>query len=140
MVRDGWTDIFRNLTGNAAKEMARKLGRRLTSAEKDQVMRIADYRKMNQVRSRVDEIVSDPATAAALKPWYRQFCKRPSFHDEYLQTFNRPNVDTGRHRRAAASTGSPSGRGGERPRIRGRLLDLRDRLRGRHQLCPPGRL
>ena len=39
------------------------------------------------------------ATAEALKPWYRQFCKRPCFHDEYLQTFNRPNVHAGRHRR-----------------------------------------
>ena len=47
---------------------------------------------MNQVRARVDEIVKDPATAEALKPWYRQFCKRPCFHDEYLPTFNRPNV------------------------------------------------
>jgi cation diffusion facilitator CzcD-associated flavoprotein CzcO len=47
---------------------------------------------MNQVRARVDAIVQDPATAALLKPWYRQFCKRPCFHDEYLQTFNRPNV------------------------------------------------
>ena len=27
-----------------------------------------------------------------MKPWYRQFCKRPCFHDEYLPTFNRPNV------------------------------------------------
>jgi cation diffusion facilitator CzcD-associated flavoprotein CzcO len=27
-----------------------------------------------------------------LKAWYRQLCKRPCFHDEYLQTFNRPNV------------------------------------------------
>jgi len=57
------------------------------------VMQIADYRKMNQVRSRVDELVSDPAIAAKLKPWYRQFCKRPCFHDEYLQTFNRPTVE-----------------------------------------------
>jgi cation diffusion facilitator CzcD-associated flavoprotein CzcO len=47
---------------------------------------------MNQVRARVDEIVEDPATAEALKPWYRQFCKRPCFHDDYLPTFNRPNV------------------------------------------------
>ena len=31
-------------------------------------------------------------TAEALKPYYRQFCKRPCFHDEYLDTFNRPNV------------------------------------------------
>ena len=55
-------------------------------------MGIADYRKMNQIRARVDAVVKDPATAAALKPWYRQFCKRPCFHDEYLETFNRPNV------------------------------------------------
>ena len=47
---------------------------------------------MNQVRARVDAIVKDPETAEALKPWYRQFCKRPTFNDEYLPTFNRPNV------------------------------------------------
>jgi cation diffusion facilitator CzcD-associated flavoprotein CzcO len=92
LVHDGWTDIFRNVTGTAAKEASRKLGRRLTGAERAEVMALADYRKMNQVRARVDEIVKDPATAAALKPWYRQFCKRPCFHDEYLQTYNRPNV------------------------------------------------
>jgi cyclohexanone monooxygenase len=92
LVHDGWTDIFRNLTGTAAKQIADKLGRRLSSAERAEVMQVADYRKMNQVRSRVDELVHDPAIAAKLKPWYRQFCKRPCFHDEYLQTFNRPNV------------------------------------------------
>jgi cyclohexanone monooxygenase len=92
LVHDGWTDIFRNLTGTAAKEAARKLGRRLTREERAELMILADYRKMNQVRARVDAIVEDPATAEALKPWYRQFCKRPCFHDEYLQTFNRPNV------------------------------------------------
>jgi cyclohexanone monooxygenase len=92
LVHDGWTDIFRNLTGHAAKEASRKLGRRLTGEERAEVMQIADYRKMNQVRSRVDVLVRDPGVAAKLKPWYRQFCKRPCFHDEYLQTFNRPNV------------------------------------------------
>ena len=92
LVHDGWTDIFRNLTGTAAKEASRKLGRHLTREERAELMILADYRKMNQVRARVDAIVEDPVTAAALKPWYRQFCKRPCFHDEYLQTFNRPNV------------------------------------------------
>ena len=92
LVHDGWTDIFRNLTGLAAKEASRKIGRRLTNEERAEVMALADYRKMNQVRARVDAIVKDPAVAAKLKPWYRQFCKRPCFHDEYLQTFNRPNV------------------------------------------------
>jgi len=92
LVMDGWTDIFRNLTGTAVKEASRKLGRRLTSEERANLMELADYKKMNQIRARVDAIVKDPVTAAALKPWYRQFCKRPCFHDEYLQTYNRPNV------------------------------------------------
>jgi cation diffusion facilitator CzcD-associated flavoprotein CzcO len=56
------------------------------------VMELADFDKMEQIRARVDDIVTDPVTAEALKPWYRQFCKRPCFHDEYLQAFNRPNV------------------------------------------------
>jgi cyclohexanone monooxygenase len=92
LVHDGWTDIFRNLTDKAVAMASKKLGRRLTSEERAQLLELADYRKMNQVRARVDAIVKDPATAAALKPWYRQFCKRPCFHDEYLDTFNLPNV------------------------------------------------
>ncbi len=93
LVRDGWTDIFRNLTGPTLLNAAKKLGRQLTAEERAQLLVLADYRKMNQVRSRVDTIVKDPKTAAALKPWYRQFCKRPCFHDEYLATYNRPNVE-----------------------------------------------
>ncbi|HIL97415.1 MAG: NAD(P)/FAD-dependent oxidoreductase [bacterium] len=92
LVADGWTDIFRNLTGIAAKQASRKLGRRLTGKEKGRLMVMADYKKMNGVRDRVDSIVEDKETAEALKPWYRQFCKRPCFHDEYLPTFNRENV------------------------------------------------
>ena len=93
LVADGWTDIFRTLTGIAAKTAARKLGRRLTSAEKAELMEMADFKKMNGVRARADSIVRDPEVAAKLKPWYRQFCKRPCFHDEYLPTFNLPNVE-----------------------------------------------
>ena len=92
LVADGWTDIFRNLTGIAAKTAARKIGRRLTADERELLMEIADYQKMNGVRARAETLVNDPATAEKLKPWYRQFCKRPCFHDEYLPTFNRPNV------------------------------------------------
>lgn len=92
LVSDGWTDIFRKLTGTAAKLASRKLGRRLTPAEKGEMMELADFQKMEAVRARVDSIVEDAATAEKLKPWYRQFCKRPCFHDEYLPTYNRPNV------------------------------------------------
>ena len=57
----------------------------------------ATTRRWRRSAPAVDAIVEDPATAAALKPWYRQLCKRPCFHDEYLQAYNQPNchlVDT----------------------------------------------
>jgi len=54
---------------------------------------LADAEKMEEIRARVDAIVKDGDTAEALKPYYRQFCKRPCFHNEYLDTFNRPNVE-----------------------------------------------
>jgi len=92
LVADGWTDIYRNVTGLAIKRVARELGRRLTADEKERLTEAYDYRKMNQIRARIDSIVEDASTAESLKPWYRQFCKRPCFHDEYLPTFNRSNV------------------------------------------------
>ena len=52
----------------------------------------SNFRIMEQIRARVDAIVEDPATAEALKPWYPYGCKRPTFHDEYLPTFNKPHV------------------------------------------------
>src|SRR5580658_1449734 len=85
LVGDGWTDIFRTLSAGA-KEAIKAGTNPLVGAE------IADMAKMNGIRKRVDDTVQDPATAEALKPWYRQFCKRPTFNDEYLPTFNRPNV------------------------------------------------
>jgi cyclohexanone monooxygenase len=51
-----------------------------------------DFAQMERIRARVDELVDDPVTAEALKPYYSRFCKRPTFNDEYLPTFNRPNV------------------------------------------------
>jgi cation diffusion facilitator CzcD-associated flavoprotein CzcO len=70
----------------------------LSARERELVLEIADFQKMNEIRDRVDAIVTDKATAQALKPWYRYDCKRPTFSDEYLPAFNRPNVtlvDTG---------------------------------------------
>ncbi len=88
LVKDGWTDIIRNLLFIATQEG----NRNLTPEQLTELAELADFRKMEQVRGRVDEIVADPDTAAALKPWYRQFCKRPCFHDDYLAAFNRDNV------------------------------------------------
>jgi cyclohexanone monooxygenase len=88
LVNDGWTDIIRKLLFMVQRDQGAALSR-------DGIMKtmeLADFQKMEQIRARVDSIVSDPATAESLKPYYRQFCKRPCFHDEYLDTFNRPNV------------------------------------------------
>ncbi len=52
----------------------------------------ADFEIMEEHRRRVEELVADPATAGSLKPYYRYICKRPCFHDEYLEAFNKPNV------------------------------------------------
>ena len=88
LVNDGWTDIIRNLLLIARKQ--EKSGDNPTDPAS--LVQLADFKKMESIRARVDAVVADPGTAEALKPYYNQFCKRPCFHDEYLQTFNRPNV------------------------------------------------
>ena len=85
LVNDGWTDIIGNLL-----LLYRKEGVDLNDLPN--LMQTADFQKMEQIRARVDQVVTDKAKAEALKPYYNQFCKRPCFHDEYLATFNRPNV------------------------------------------------
>ncbi|KAH7320653.1 monooxygenase [Stachybotrys elegans] len=63
-------------------------------------MHVADIPRAERLRRRVDEIVQDKETAQGLKHWYYSWCKRPCFHDDYLPTFNRPNVtlvDTSGH-------------------------------------------
>ena len=87
LVQDGWTDIFRNVV--TAPKGANKPR---TREERAQVLELADFRKMNQIRQRVDETVGRPDTAEALKPYYRQMCKRPTFNDEFLPCFNQDNV------------------------------------------------
>jgi len=87
LIQDGWTEIIRNLIS-----MANYRGKGLQRDEIAEMMELADFQKMEQIRARADEIVNDPAVAESLKPYYRQFCKRPCFHDGYLPTFNRDNV------------------------------------------------
>lgn len=89
LVNDGWTEII----GNLMRMMRERGSEALAKKSLGSKIEIADFQKMNQIRSRVDSVVRDPQTAQSLKPWYRQFCKRPCFHDDYLDTFNRPNVE-----------------------------------------------
>ena len=88
LVADGWTDIIRKLL-----IMAQGVDTSEVSQEDIlKTMELADFEKMEQIRARVDSLVEGKETAEALKPYYRQFCKRPCFHNEYLPTFNRENV------------------------------------------------
>jgi cyclohexanone monooxygenase len=83
LVADEWTDFWAPpklpQTG-ASPESVRALAQKL------------DIEKMDNIRARIESIVNDPVTANALKPYYNRFCKRPTFNDEYLPTFNRLNV------------------------------------------------
>ena len=89
LVNDGWTDIIGNLLIRLRQDASPDLSPEGLARN----LELADFEKMEQIRSRVENIVSDPSTAEHLKPWYRQFCKRPCFHDDYLATFNRPTVE-----------------------------------------------
>jgi cation diffusion facilitator CzcD-associated flavoprotein CzcO len=93
LVMDGWTDLSRRIR---AKVMS--LSPENMTAEKImEAVEDSDFEKMEQIRARVDTLVEDPKTADKLKAWYRQLCKRPCFHDQYLQAFNTPGtvlVDT----------------------------------------------
>jgi cation diffusion facilitator CzcD-associated flavoprotein CzcO len=93
LVQDGWTDL------------ARRMWEKIRTLPPDQrnregllaVLEESDFEKMEEIRARTDAVVQDQQTAQALKAWYRQLCKRPCFHDEYLQAFNTPGthlVDT----------------------------------------------
>jgi len=113
LVHDGWTELTAAITPPKRDVVAAKLGREPSKAELKYLAELYDYDVMNRLRERVAEVVKDPETAEALMPWYRWFCKRPGFHDDYLEAFNRPNVklvDTG-------------GRGVERLTERGVVVD-----------------
>jgi|TARA_B100002003_G_C14155513_1_gene556300 cyclohexanone monooxygenase len=89
LVKDGWTEIIRNLLFIVKNENEPDL----SPGAMGEKMELADFQKMEQIRKRVDDTITDEETAEHLKPYYRQFCKRPCFHDDYLPAFNRPNVE-----------------------------------------------
>jgi cyclohexanone monooxygenase len=89
LVGDSWTDVARKVALFSGAAPGAAAGGSLSPEDAAQ---LADYAKMEELRARVDSIVTDPATAEALKPWYNYACKRPCFSDEYLQAFNQENV------------------------------------------------
>ena len=121
LVNDGWTEIFRTILGSIRSSAPSKvtmffwflgglftrdfykkgiknylMDKFIKHVGEDNLMNkveMVDFEKMEKIRARAEEIVNDPKTAESLKPYYRQFCKRPCFHDEYLSAFNNENVE-----------------------------------------------
>ncbi|KAF5392337.1 hypothetical protein D9757_001554 [Collybiopsis confluens] len=88
LVDDEWTNMstYRALTGGYDNVTPDNIGAYLKQLHTE------DLPRSERIRARVSEIVKDSRTAESLKSWYPGWCKRPTFHDDYLPTFNRPNV------------------------------------------------
>lgn len=84
---EGWTRMVRNLQSMATEVEG------MPREEVGNLVQLADFKTMEQIRDLVDESVKDPELADKLKAYYNQFCKRPTFNDDYLETFNRSNVE-----------------------------------------------
>jgi cation diffusion facilitator CzcD-associated flavoprotein CzcO len=88
LVMDGWTDLSRRIRGKIMQLPPQdRTPPKMLAAYED-----SDFEKMEEIRARVDAVVADGKTAQSLKAWYRQLCKRPCFHDAYLQAFNTPGT------------------------------------------------
>jgi cation diffusion facilitator CzcD-associated flavoprotein CzcO len=88
LVKDGWTDIAQRIRDRVFAAPNPEF----TPEAFERAYHDSDDEKMTEIRARVDQIIADASTAEALKPWYRQLCKRPCFHDEYLDSYNGPNT------------------------------------------------
>ncbi|KAF2673616.1 monooxygenase [Microthyrium microscopicum] len=88
LIGDAWTTLptYYALIGSP------RTVTRENEAEHVKGLREKDIPHQEKVRARVSSIVKDAKTAEDLKPWYPTWCKRPAFHDEYLDAFNKPNV------------------------------------------------
>ena len=83
-IQDGWTQMYQLIRRRAKPDMSLD--------DFAELYRMIDYEIMENVRKRAETVVRDPKTAESLKPWYDWICKRPCFHDEYLDAFNQDNV------------------------------------------------
>ena len=78
--------------GQVAARIAAIQGDDVTIDKMMEAYEDSDFEKMEEIRARVETLVEDPDTAQQLKAWYRQLCKRPCFHDDYLAAFNEPGT------------------------------------------------
>jgi cation diffusion facilitator CzcD-associated flavoprotein CzcO len=93
LVSDGWTTMpsYSVLVGNpeAADVIKQDVSAVPTYVAK---LHALDLSRQEKIRKRVEDTVKNATVAEQLKPWYPGWCKRPCFHDDYLEAFNKPNV------------------------------------------------
>ena len=103
-----WSRTAGPTSPSASAPIVEKRPARLARAADRAASRLADYDKMEEIRARVD--ASSPTRhrggAQTVVP---ALCKRPCFHDEYLQAFNRDNVTWSTPTAAASSRSTADG-------------------------------
>jgi cyclohexanone monooxygenase len=87
LINDIWTEISKNVNA----ELEAEGWPDVTPEDAGRRREIWDYRVMERLRERCN-VVNDPETREALKPYYRYLCKRPASNDDYYPTFNLPHV------------------------------------------------
>ncbi|KAJ7282270.1 hypothetical protein C8J57DRAFT_44101 [Mycena rebaudengoi] len=92
LVQDGWTCMPAYCGTMGARTTSKGFISPDETPQHLAMLHTNDLPRAERVRARTNEVVDDPDTAEKLKAWYPVWCKRPTFHDDYLPAFNRPNV------------------------------------------------
>lgn len=93
LVGDQFVRFFRTLMATAENVVDDpSFFDRIAPEEIPAVFELADLALGEERRAYVDRIVEDPETAERLKPWFGAMCKRVTYDDGYLASFNRADV------------------------------------------------
>ncbi|KAF4851203.1 FAD-binding monooxygenase ausC [Colletotrichum siamense] len=90
LLKDGWSRA-RQFSGLIGSPRAKDITPAKVPEHLKRMMEL-DAGIATDLRKHVDHEVDDPEVAEKLKAWYPGWCKRPTFHQDYLKSFNRPNV------------------------------------------------
>jgi cation diffusion facilitator CzcD-associated flavoprotein CzcO len=90
LVNDEWS----KLAAYCALVGSNKFGRIAPEKAQEHISRMVtlDAEHNKKARERVSRVVKDKKTAEKLTAWYPTWCKRPTFSDLYLETYNNENV------------------------------------------------
>jgi cation diffusion facilitator CzcD-associated flavoprotein CzcO len=90
LVNDGWS----SLEAYCAIIGSNRFGRISPDKAQEHIGTLValDAAHNKDARQHIADVVKDKSTADKLTPWYPTWCKRPTFSDMYLESFNASNV------------------------------------------------